>query len=134
MIMLANDSQYWVGSGRVTQNGPMDNSVFFCASFIGTFDQCGVHSRILLLPFVSERCSLFVLWIIDATGIVSGIARRGLCNGPACVRSSVRPCVCPIDRQQQRRPAGLLLSDLPTGDIDSRRRRSAANAGKRSRI
>jgi len=33
-------------------------------------------------------------------------------------RSSVRPSVCPIDRQQQRRPAGLQLSALWTGDID----------------
>ena len=26
MIMLASNSKYWVGSGWVTQNGPMDNS------------------------------------------------------------------------------------------------------------
>jgi len=35
--------------------------------------------------------------------------------------SSVRPSVCAIDRQQQRRPVGLLLSDLRrlrAGDID----------------
>jgi len=55
-------------------------------------------------------------------------------------RSSVRPSVCPIDRQQQRRAAGLLLSAVRRGDIDRQRRtpapssngaaarRSAANA------
>jgi len=46
------------------------------------------------------------------------------------------PSVCPVDRQQQRHAAGLLLSAVRVGDIDrqlrapcSRRRRSAANAG-----
>ena len=41
-------------------------------------------------------------------------ALRGLCNG----RVSVRPSVCPVDRQQQRRAAGLLLSALRAGDMD----------------
>ena len=45
-------------------------------------------------------------------------------------RPSVCPSVCPIDRQQQRRPAGLLLRVLCTGDINRRLRcRVAANAG-----
>jgi len=59
-------------------------------------------------------------------------------------RPSVRPSVCPVDRQLQQRPlAGLLLSALLTGDIgraltprtscgrrrSSAARRSAANAG-----
>ena len=35
-------------------------------------------------------------------------AQQGLCNG----RESVRLSVCPIDRQRQRRPAGLLLSSI----------------------
>jgi len=51
------------------------------------------------------------------------------------------PSVCPIDRYQQRRPAGLLLSAVQTGDqtiaagavlqsgIQFRRWHSAANAG-----
>ena len=39
---------------------------------------------------------------------------QGLCNG----RASVRPSVRPIDRQQQRWPAALLLSALRAGDID----------------
>jgi len=44
------------------------------------------------------------------------------------------PSLCPIDRQQQRRPASLLLSVMQAGDIDRwlrarcRRQRSAANA------
>ena len=49
---------------------------------------------------------------------------------------SVYLSVCPIDRHQQRRPAGLLLSALLAGDIDRqlrapccRLRRSEANAG-----
>ena len=33
------------------------------------------------------------------------------------VRLSVRPSVCPIDRQQQR-ATGLLLSALREGDVD----------------
>jgi len=56
-------------------------------------------------------------------------------------RQSVRPSVCPVDRQQQRRAVGLLLSAMRTGDIDRQRpapapssngvvaRRSVANAG-----
>jgi len=55
--------------------------------------------------------------------------------------SSIRPCVCPIDRQQQRRVAGLLLRTPQTGDIDQQQapalssngaaaRLSAANAGR----
>jgi len=31
---------------------------------------------------------------------------------------SVRPSVCPVGRQQQQRPAGLLLSALHAEDID----------------
>jgi len=31
---------------------------------------------------------------------------------------SVHSSICPIDRQQRRLAAGLLLSALPTGDID----------------
>ena len=41
-------------------------------------------------------------------------ALRGLCNS----RVSVRPSVCPVDRQQQLRAAGLLLSALRAGDMD----------------
>jgi len=33
-------------------------------------------------------------------------------------RPSIRPYVCPIDRQQQRRSSGLLLSALRAGYID----------------
>jgi len=77
--------------------------------------------------------------VIDAAAVR---AQQRLCNGSA----SVRPSVCPVDRQQQRRPAGLLLSALQIS-IDScgcaagagavlqlgrgpaaRRRRSAADA------
>ena len=57
---------------------------------------------------------------------------QGLCDGPVSVRPSVRP----IDQQQQRRPAGLLLSAgvcsryRPTaaGAVLQARRRPAANA------
>jgi len=45
------------------------------------------------------------------------------------VRPSVRPSVCPVNRQQQRPAAGLLLRRAPRGQeisIDSWRRRSAA--------
>ena len=62
---------------------------------------------------------------------------RGLGNG------RVRPSVCPIDRQQQRRAAGLLLSARRAGGIDrllsgtgcpvaaapQQRESAAANAG-----
>jgi len=49
---------------------------------------------------------------------------------PLC--SFVRPSVCPIDRQQQRRPAGLLLSALRTGGIDRllQGRRLAVSSGR----
>jgi len=45
---------------------------------------------------------------IDAARAV--YADQGLRNGRVFVRPSVRLSVCPIDRQQQRRAAGLLLS------------------------
>jgi len=44
------------------------------------------------------------------------------------VRPSVRPSVCPIDRQQQRRPASLLMGTLRTGDINSCGRAAGAIA------
>jgi len=47
---------------------------------------------------------------------------RTVCVAGSVQRSSVRlsvyPSVCPIDRQQQRPPVGLLLSAPWTGDID----------------
>ena len=40
-------------------------------------------------------------------------AAQGLCNGPVSVRLSVRLSAClSLDRKQQRRAAGLLLSAL----------------------
>jgi len=39
-------------------------------------------------------------------------------RGRVYVRPSARLSVCPTDRPQQRRAAGLLLSALPGGDID----------------
>jgi len=59
-----------------------------------------------------------------------------------CMRSRVRvtvgySSVCPVDRQQQRRAAGLLLSALRAGDIDIDRQlrercgRRAAGAGSK---
>jgi len=44
---------------------------------------------------------------------VSLAAQQGLRKG----RLSVRPSACPVDRQQQRRPAGLLLSAVLAVDI-----------------
>jgi len=45
---------------------------------------------------------------------------------------TARPSVCPIDRQQQRQPAGLLLSAMPAEDTDrqlqARCRRRTAGA------
>ena len=49
--------------------------------------------------------------------------------------SGVRPSVCPIDRQQQRRPVGLLLSALPHEiSIDSCGRAAGAGAQHRMRV
>ena len=46
-------------------------------------------------------------------------------------RSSTRPSVCqsvcPIDQQQQRRAAGLLLSAVQPGDIDRQQRAPSSN-------
>ena len=47
----------------------------------------------------------------------------------ASVRSRACPPDCPIDRQQQRRPVGLLLSVLRAGDID---RQLQAYIGRRA--
>ena len=53
-------------------------------------------------------------------------------------RPSVRLSVCPIDGQQQRRAAGLLLSSLRAGDINRHlRARSgcrAAGAGAQQQM
>ena len=55
-------------------------------------------------------------------------------------RICVRPSVCPFDRQQQRRPAGLLLSSLLAGDVDHLlrtrcgRRAAGANAQQQMRV
>ena len=43
-------------------------------------------------------------------------------------RPSIRPSVCPIDRQQQRRAASLQLSTLWAGDIDRQRRAPALSS------
>ena len=53
-------------------------------------------------------------------GIFVNTARivRGAWVYETVERPSVRPSVCPIDRQQQRWLAGLLLSALRAGDID----------------
>jgi len=56
--------------------------------------------------------------VIDTVSIVRG---AGSCTG----RVSVRLSVCLICRQQQRRPAGLLLSALRAGDIDQQLRSTA---------
>jgi len=44
---------------------------------------------------------------------------------------SVYLSVCPIDRHQQRRPAGLLLSALLAGDIDRQLRRAAGSGAQK---
>jgi len=52
---------------------------------------------------------------IDAGRIVCG---KRLCNGTV----SVRPSVCPIDRQRQRRAAGLLLivyRSIPAASVNA---------------
>jgi len=53
-------------------------------------------------------------------------------------RSSVRPSICPIGRQRQRLPAGLLLSAMRAGDIDRQLRarcgRRAAGAGAQQQM
>ena len=69
-----------------------------------------------------------VLFIFDTDRIV--------CGAGSMKRSSVRPSVCPIDRQQHRLLAGLLLSamwaayqlQVPSSN-GTAARRSAANAG-----
>jgi len=51
-----------------------------------------------------------------------------------CVRPSVRPSVCFVDRAQQRRAAGLLLSARRTGDIDRLLHLHGAHAGGGTRF
>jgi len=62
-------------------------------------------------------------------------------NLPVCLidrEFSTCPSVCPVDRQQQRRLAGLLLSALRAGDIDRLLRdqcgRRAAGAGAQQQM
>jgi len=47
-------------------------------------------------------------------------------------RSSVRPSVCAIIRQEQRRAAGLLLSAVRAGDISRQRRAPMQQQRRRS--
>jgi len=49
--------------------------------------------------------------IITQYSMVKMVERSSVCL-------PVRPSVCPIDREQQRRAAGLLLSAPRMGDID----------------
>ena len=73
---------------------------------------------------IESRKPLSTYSVIDAGRIVwtaESMERSG-------VRPSVRPSVCPIDRQQQRRPASLLLGTLRTGDINSCGRAAGAIA------
>ena len=54
---------------------------------------------------------------MTALSLVDNVAlyvEQGLCNG----RASVCLSVCPIERWQQPRPVGLLLSALWAGDTD----------------
>jgi len=62
-------------------------------------------------------------------------------NLPVCLidrEFSTCPSVCPVDRQQQLRLAGLLLSALRAGDIDRLLRdqcgRRAAGAGAQQQM
>jgi len=55
---------------------------------------------------------------ILGTACIVQYVEQGLCNGWASVRLSLSSSVCLIDRQQQRRPVGLLLSTQWGGDID----------------
>ena len=45
----------------------------------------------------------------------------------------MRPSVCPIDRQQQRRVAGLLVSATLAGDIDRQQASAHSNNGAAAR-
>jgi len=73
----------------------------------------------VLRMYIQDFCHYDCL--VDAAGIV--------CGAGSMQQSSVSPSVCPIDRQQQQWPAGLLLS--PRGQeilIDSCGRHAAGAA------
>jgi len=66
---------------------------------------------------MSNNNDFFYLFI-DATRIVCGAGSMKRSSVCPSVRLSVCPSVCPIDRQQHRRAAGLLLSAVRAGDTE----------------
>ena len=64
-----------------------------------------LHHSVYLRIFFLNSC------IITQYSMVKMVERSSVCL-------PVRPSVCPIDREQQRRAAGLLLSAPRMGDID----------------
>jgi len=72
--------------------------------------------------------------LADAAGIVCGAGRVYVTVERPSLCPSVRPAVCSINRHQQRRPAGLVLSTLRAGDIDRQLRSLSSNgaAARRS--
>ena len=114
------------------RNGPLDSEHAFLWA-----GQLTTHAP--LVPDVISLCEIRTAWLQRARQRIARVrprqptvgtdADRIVCEAGSMKRF-VRPSVCPVDRQQQRGAAGLLLSAVRAGDIDRqrRRRRPAAKA------
>ena len=85
------------------------HDIFVSTQSINQFKHCEVASH-FQSPIVSTR----TIWRYLASRLLTLPAY----SMQSRVYESVRPSVCPIGRQQQGWPAGLLLSALWAGDID----------------
>ena len=104
-------------------------------AFVWTVVKAVYFSRALESP---EHCDQRVSVCLSVRASISpklrvrSCALCTVCGAGSMQRSGVRPSVCPVDRQQQRCAAGLLLSAgsrCRSTVIGTQRRRSAANAG-----
>ena len=93
---------------------PASLTTYACSSKVTGFVE---NLRICMHACTPRRHSIFSfnLYVCNRTicGLLTPLAyyaEQSLRNGRSSIRPSVRPSVCHIDRQQQRRAAGLLLS------------------------
>ena len=130
LVLSASIHRIWFACHSVDGGVRQEVQVLHCAQANQLIDQLTVINRRFIEGqpagrttdrlCIASSCSFDtgVYTFIDAARIVRGTGSVV----PLCLSLSVCPItiqtVCAIDRQQQRRAAGLLLSALPAGCID----------------
>jgi len=118
--VIRHACSYFVQSSRY-QYGPF---LFFAAEVMSNYLTTDGLKNFSLLPEAPLRPEARGICMVNpALNNSNNVLYRvctilALCNGLASVRRSVHPSLCPIGRQKQRRPAGLLLSAQQARDID----------------